>query len=39
MMEIADLISRALAGREDEAVLKQVHEEVKALTRRYPLPG
>jgi glycine/serine hydroxymethyltransferase len=39
MMEIADLISRALAGRDNEAELKKVREEVRNLTRRYPLPG
>jgi RpiB/LacA/LacB family sugar-phosphate isomerase len=39
MMEIADLISRALAAREDEAGLAKVREEVRNLTRRYPLPG
>ena len=39
MMEIADLIPRALAGRENEAELAKVREEVRNLTRRYPLPG
>jgi RpiB/LacA/LacB family sugar-phosphate isomerase len=39
MMEIADLISRALAAREDEAGLAKVREDVRNLTRRYPLPG
>jgi RpiB/LacA/LacB family sugar-phosphate isomerase len=39
MMEIADLISRALAAREDGAELAKVRDEVRNLTRRYPLPG
>ena len=39
MMEIADLIARALAARESEAELAKVREEVRVLTRRYPLPG
>jgi glycine hydroxymethyltransferase len=39
MMEIADLILRALDGRDDPAALTKVREEVHALTSRYPLPG
>lgn len=39
MMEIADLIHRALEGREKPAELEAVRQEVTALTRRYPLPG
>ena len=39
MMEIADLMRRALQGRDDKAALAAVREEVHALTRRYPLPG
>jgi RpiB/LacA/LacB family sugar-phosphate isomerase len=39
MMEIADLIHRALASRESEAELAKIRDGVRALTRRYPLPG
>ncbi len=39
MMEIADLMHRALAGRETESELGVVREEVRRLTSRYPLPG
>jgi glycine hydroxymethyltransferase len=38
MMEIADLIHRALSNGADPAVLLQIREEVRALTSRYPLP-
>jgi glycine hydroxymethyltransferase len=39
MLEIADLIGEALAGREDERVIGKVREQVQQLTRRFPLPG
>jgi glycine hydroxymethyltransferase len=39
MMEIADLIHRALEARENPAGIAKIREEVRALTRRYPLPG
>jgi glycine hydroxymethyltransferase len=39
MMEIADLIHRALENHANDAELAKVREEVRALTRRYPLPG
>jgi RpiB/LacA/LacB family sugar-phosphate isomerase len=38
MMEIADLMHRALSYKDDETALTKVREEVRALTRRYPLP-
>ncbi len=39
MLEIADLLAEALAGREDERVLGKVRQQVQQLTRRFPLPG
>jgi glycine hydroxymethyltransferase len=39
MMEIADLIHEALAHCEDMSKLHAVREKVRALTRRFPLPG
>ncbi len=39
MMEIADLIHRALVSRQDAAELENVRAEVRKLTSRYPLPG
>jgi glycine/serine hydroxymethyltransferase len=39
MMEIGDLIARALDARNDPAVLAQVRDEVQTLTRRFPLRG
>ena len=39
MMEIADLMHRALEARENPAEIAKVQEEVRTLTRRYPLPG
>ncbi len=39
MMEVADLIHRALEGRESADELAAVREKVRTLTRRYPLPG
>ncbi len=38
MLEIADLIHEALAGREDAAVLDRVRGKVRELTRHFPLP-
>jgi glycine hydroxymethyltransferase len=38
MLEIADLIAEALAGRGDERVLGNVRQQVQQLTRRFPLP-
>jgi glycine hydroxymethyltransferase len=39
MLEIADLIAEALAGREDERAVAKVRQQVQQLTRRFPLPG
>ncbi len=39
MLEIADLIGEALAGREDEREIGRVREQVQQLTRRFPLPA
>ncbi len=39
MMEIADLIHRALKNKDNDTELEKVREEVRGLTRRYPLPG
>jgi glycine/serine hydroxymethyltransferase len=37
-MEIADLIHRALSHIDQPAELAAIRENVKALTRRFPLP-
>jgi glycine hydroxymethyltransferase len=37
MVEIADLIARALEGREDDAALEAIRKEVAALAARFPL--
>ena len=39
MMEIADLIHRALSHVQDSAALHAVRDTVRQLTRRFPLPG
>ncbi|HEV7867801.1 MAG TPA: ribose 5-phosphate isomerase B [Chthoniobacteraceae bacterium] len=39
MMEIADLIHAALSKHDDASALEKVRDEVRALTRRYSLPG
>jgi glycine hydroxymethyltransferase len=39
MMEIADLIDDALSHKDDRAALRKVRDQVRALTRRYPLPS
>jgi RpiB/LacA/LacB family sugar-phosphate isomerase len=39
MMEIADLMHRALEARESPGEIAKIREEVRTLTRRYPLPG
>jgi glycine hydroxymethyltransferase len=39
MLEIADLIAEALAGREDERAIAKVRQQVQQLTRRFPLPA
>jgi RpiB/LacA/LacB family sugar-phosphate isomerase len=39
MLEIADLMHRALAHKDDTDALAKVRAEVRALTSRYPLPG
>jgi len=39
MMEIADLIHRALENKDSDAELEKVRNDVRTLTRRYPLPG
>ena len=39
MLEIADLVAEALQNRADESALNRVREKVRAMTRRFPLPG
>jgi glycine hydroxymethyltransferase len=39
MLEIADLLAAALAGREDDAAIGRVRSKVQELTRRFPLPA
>jgi RpiB/LacA/LacB family sugar-phosphate isomerase len=39
MLEIADLIHRALANKDNSEEIASVRTEVRALTARYPLPG
>ncbi|HSI15749.1 MAG TPA: ribose 5-phosphate isomerase B [Chthoniobacter sp.] len=39
MLEIADLIHRALANKDNADEIAKVRAEVRALTSRYPLPG
>jgi RpiB/LacA/LacB family sugar-phosphate isomerase len=39
MMEVADLIHRALEARGNPDEIAKIREEVRMLTRRYPLPG
>ena len=39
MLEIADLLAEALAGRDDERAIGEVRQQVQQLTRRFPLPG
>jgi glycine hydroxymethyltransferase len=39
MLEIADLLAEALAGREDERAIAMVRQQVQQLTRRFSLPG
>jgi glycine/serine hydroxymethyltransferase len=39
MMEIADLIHRALESQENPPKLDTIQDEVRSLTRRFPLPG
>ena len=39
MLEIADLLAQALAGREDDAAIGRVRSKVQELTRRFPLPA
>ena len=39
MLEIADLIAEALAGRDDEQAIAKVRQQVQQLTRKFPLPG
>jgi RpiB/LacA/LacB family sugar-phosphate isomerase len=39
MLEIADLIHRALANKDNANEIAAVHTEVRSLTSRYPLPG
>jgi glycine hydroxymethyltransferase len=38
MLEIADLLAEGLSNRTDEAALTRVHDKVRELTRRFPLP-
>ena len=38
MLEIADLLAEALAGRDDERAIGEVRQQVQQLTRRFPLP-
>jgi len=39
MMEIADLITEALAARGDIKVLEQIRGKVRHMALQYPLPG
>ena len=39
MMEIADLIHRALASKDNADEIAKVRGEVRTLTARYPLAG
>jgi glycine/serine hydroxymethyltransferase len=39
MMEIADLMHRALMQKDSPGELAKVRTEVRTLTSRYPLPG
>jgi glycine/serine hydroxymethyltransferase len=39
MLEIADLIAKALTNRGDEVSLNRVRDKVRELTRRFPLPS
>ncbi len=39
MLDIADLIDEALNHRDDPAGLERVHEKVREMTRRFPLPS
>ena len=39
MREVADLITGAIRGREDEAAVEQTRERATALATRFPLPG
>ena len=39
MMEIADYIDEALRNAADDAKIAAIREQVRALTRRFPLPG
>ena len=38
MMEIGDLIHRALTSKDSDAELEKIRTEVRALTARFPLP-
>src|SRR5437868_4199827 len=38
MLETADLIAEALRNRSDAEALQRVHEKVRELTRRFPIP-
>src|ERR1700741_725271 len=39
MMEIADLMDKALKSNGDASALEKVRQQVRALTSKYPLPG
>ncbi|HLJ80785.1 MAG TPA: serine hydroxymethyltransferase, partial [Ktedonobacterales bacterium] len=39
MREVADLITEAIRGRDDEAAVAQTRERATALATRFPLPG
>ena len=39
MMDIADLIHRALTSKDNPAELEKIRDTVRALTKQYPLPG
>ncbi|MGZ5552759.1 MAG: serine hydroxymethyltransferase [Chthoniobacterales bacterium] len=39
MLDIADLIAEALEHRTDAAALEKVHDKVREMTRRFPLPS
>jgi glycine hydroxymethyltransferase len=39
MLEIADLLNDALNNRADHAALAKIHDQVREITRRFPLPS
>jgi glycine hydroxymethyltransferase len=39
MMDIADFIHAALSNGDDPAKIAKIRDQVRQLTRRFPLPG